>query len=65
MRDRQKLEILLARRFPGSTHQQIAAAVNAIMGLDDEWEDVPADSELLKREAEHCEFRLLRRRTTV
>ncbi len=65
MRDRQKLEILLARRFPGSTHQQIAAAVNAIMGLDDEWEDVPADSELLKREAEYCEFRLLRRRTTV
>ncbi len=65
MRDRQKLEILLARRVPGSTHQQIAAAVNAIMGLEDEWEDVPADSELMRREADHAEFRLLRRRVAI
>lgn len=37
MRDRQKLETLLARRFPGSTGEQIAAAANAIMALVDEW----------------------------
>lgn len=65
MRDRQKLETLLARRFPGSTHQQIAAAVNAIMGLEDEWEDVPPDVDLLRREADQAEFRLLRRRNAV
>jgi hypothetical protein len=35
MRDRQKIETLLARRFPGSTPGQIAAAANAIMALDD------------------------------
>jgi hypothetical protein len=62
MRDRQKLEILLARRFPGSTHEQIAAAVNAIMGLEDEWEDVPPDSELIRKEVDYSEYRLLRRR---
>jgi hypothetical protein len=62
MRDRQKIEALLARRFPGSSYQQIAAAVNAIMGLGDEWEDVPVDDELIRREADHVEFRLLRRR---
>jgi hypothetical protein len=62
MRDRQKLEILLMRRFPGSTHEQIAAAVNAIMGLEDEWEDVPADSGLMHKEVDFTEYRLLRRR---
>jgi len=35
MRDRQKIETLLARRFPGSTPGQIAAAANAIMALDE------------------------------
>lgn len=40
MIDRQKLETLLSRRFPGATHDQIAAAANAIMGLEDEWEEV-------------------------
>jgi hypothetical protein len=35
MRDRQKIETLLVRRFPGSTSGQIAAAANAIMALDD------------------------------
>ncbi len=62
MLDRQKLETLLAKRFPGSTPGQIAAAANAIMGLDDEWEDIPADSELIRRESTATEFRVLRRR---
>ena len=35
MVDRQKLETILARRFPGAPLDQIAAAANAIMALDD------------------------------
>jgi hypothetical protein len=76
MVDRQKLETLLARRFPGATGTQIAAAANAIMGLDDEWEEVAGDQDFgyhyttrcvdicaIAREAENgTEFRLLRRR---
>ncbi|HEY2905386.1 MAG TPA: hypothetical protein VGJ29_05750 [Vicinamibacterales bacterium] len=34
MIDRQQLESILQRRFPGATLDQIAAAANAIMGLD-------------------------------
>lgn len=39
MLDRQKLETVLLRRFPGATPEQIAAAVNAIMGIENEWEE--------------------------
>ena len=77
MIDRQKLETLLSRRFPGASSDQIAAAANAIMGLDSEWEEVGSDSEFdlsvislcpetcaLAREARAGnEFRLLRRRS--
>lgn len=76
MVDRQKLETLLTRRFPGATRTQIAAAANAIMGLEDEWEEVSSDQEFGYQYATHCvdicsiareaengtEFRLLRRR---
>jgi hypothetical protein len=77
MLDRQKLEAILSRRFPGSTRDQVAAAANAIMGLSDEWEEVLHDEQqfgyhysgecgnicYLAREAEAgTEFRLLRRR---
>jgi hypothetical protein len=34
MIDRQQLESILVRRFPGAALDQIAAAANAIMGLD-------------------------------
>ncbi|HYM26232.1 MAG TPA: hypothetical protein VEU08_23610 [Vicinamibacterales bacterium] len=77
MLDRQKLEVLLSRRFPASSRDQRAAAANAIMGMDDDWEDVTdqefgyhftsgcADICALAREAENgAEFRLLRRRST-
>jgi hypothetical protein len=78
MIDRQKLETVLSRRFPGATHDQVAAAANAIMGLEDEWEEVGTDQDFgynyavqctdicaLAREAESgTEFRLLRRRVT-
>jgi hypothetical protein len=77
MMDRQKLETVLSRRFPGATGGQIAAAANAIMGLEDEWEEldgeqgfglnVPVlcpDTCALAHEANAgTEFRLLRRRT--
>jgi hypothetical protein len=60
MLDRQKLETLLTKRFPGARHDQIAAAANAIMGLDDEWEEV-ADPRSLPSVADH-DYRVLRRR---
>ncbi len=77
MIDRQKLETLLCRRFPGAARDQVAAAANAIMGMEDEWEEVGTDQEFgyhfaaqcsnicaLAREAEAgAEFRLLRRRS--
>ena len=36
MIDRQQLETILCRRFPGATPEQVAAAANAIMGLNHE-----------------------------
>lgn len=36
MLDRQKVEAILTRRFPGAAHDQVAAAANAIMGLTEE-----------------------------
>lgn len=40
MIDRQMLEAILSRRFPGATLPQIATAANAIMGLNDDWLEV-------------------------
>ncbi len=63
MIDRQKLETLLGRRFPGARPDQIASAANAIMGLEDEWEEVRANGELFEAAmAAGMDFRLLRRR---
>ena len=76
MIDRDKLETVLSRRFSGAPRAQIAAAANAIMGLEDEWDEVSTEQEFgyqfsgrcadfcaLGREAESgTEFRLLRRR---
>ena len=78
MLDRQKLEALLSKRFAGAKYDQIAAAANAIMGLDDEWEEMTEADDFgyhldvqcgdvctLAREARNgAEFRVLRRRTT-
>ena len=72
-----KLETLLFRRFPEPSREQIAAAANAVMGLEDEWEEVGTQEEfghhvsvqcadicVLAREAgTGVEFRLLRRRS--
>ena len=40
MIDREKVLAVLQKRFRGSAPDQLAAAANAIVGLDDEWEDV-------------------------
>jgi hypothetical protein len=40
MVDREKVLAVLAKRFPGATTDQMAAAANAIVGLDEEWEEV-------------------------
>jgi hypothetical protein len=40
MLDREKIIAVLTRRFPTAGATQIAAAANAIVGLDDEWEEV-------------------------
>jgi hypothetical protein len=78
MIDRQKLETVLSRRFPGASNDRIASAANAIMGLEDEWQEVSTyddfgykiapghclESCSLAREAQAgTEFRVLRRRT--
>lgn len=79
MLDRQKVEIVLTRRFPGASMDQVAAAANAIMGLGEEWEEISdvqdqlgfqsavqcIDACCLAREIEQgTEFRLLRRRSS-
>ena len=40
MLDRQVIETILMRRFPGSSPSQIAAAANGIMSLGADWEEV-------------------------
>ena len=64
MLDRQKLETILTRRFPGASRDQVAVSANAIMGLDEEWEELQCqDFEALAAEvAEGAEIRVLRRR---
>ena len=42
MVDREKVAAVLKRRFPGAAAEQVAAATNAIVGLDDEWVELPA-----------------------
>ena len=70
MLDRQKIESVLIRRFPGATHVQFAAAANAIMGLEDEWEEIPGRNMCrIGREVPHDEIserdvRLFRRRAS-
>ena len=66
MLDRQKIETILTRRFPGATHQQVAAAANAIMGLSEEWEEVVDQGHEFGRVPAEIvrgsDFRLFRRR---
>jgi len=66
MLDRQKVEALLRRRFPDATVDQIAAAANGLMGLEDEWEEMgeafgPTDRMDASAEPAH-DIRVFRRR---
>ena len=78
MIDREKVLAVLHKRFPGSTLDQVAAAANAIVGLDDEWEDVTGKEPelgyhfsvqcgeicfLAEQAQQGAQFRLLRRRS--
>jgi len=64
MLDRQKVETILVRRFPGASSEQVAISANAIMGLNEEWEEVGLQDfqALTAQRAEGAEFRVLRRR---
>ena len=64
MLDRQKVETILTRRFPGATPGQVAVSANAIMGLDEEWEELQCqDFQALSVQfADGAELRVLRRR---
>jgi hypothetical protein len=64
MLDRQKVETILLRRFAGATPDQLAAAANAIMGLVDEWEEVPVSEQQTQGvgRREDVEIRVLKRR---
>lgn len=73
MLDREKVVAVLKRRFPGSAIEQVAAAANAIVGLDDEWLEVPLPPDgadrlcregcQLKRLSHDGQVRLFRRET--
>ena len=65
MLDRQKLETILVRRFPGATREQVAVSANAIMGLDDEWQEMEChDFQTLAAQfSDGAELRVLRRRS--
>ena len=64
MLDRQKLETILTRRFPGASRDQVAVSANAIMGLDEEWEELQCHDfqALAAQVAQGVEIRVLRRR---
>jgi hypothetical protein len=64
MLDRQKVETILIRRFPGASREQVAISANAIMGLGEEWEEVGSHDflALTVQRTEGAEFRVLRRR---
>lgn len=40
MLDRERIVTVLKKRFPGAGAIQIAAAANAIVGLEEEWEEL-------------------------
>ncbi|HTG98735.1 MAG TPA: hypothetical protein VL882_00630 [Vicinamibacterales bacterium] len=61
MIDREKVLAVLNKRFPEAGRENVAAAANAIVGLEDEWEEVEVR---LAQQAESGDgFKLYRRRT--
>jgi len=43
MIDREKVLTVLRKRFPLASPEDMAAAANAIVGLEEEWDDVTAE----------------------
>jgi len=64
MVDREKVLTVLHKRFPDATSAQLAAAANAIVGLEEEWDLVEPQNlaDLLDRLRRGAEVRLLERR---
>lgn len=77
MIDREKVLAVLTKRFPEAAREDVAAAANAVVGLDEEWEEVSdKEEELGYHYSPHCvdicylaqqaergdSFRLFRRR---
>jgi len=55
MIDREKVLAVLAKRFPAAACENVAAAANAIVGLDEEWEEVTdRDDELRYHYSRPC-----------
>jgi len=80
MVDREKVLAVLVKRFPNASTPEIAAAANAIVGIDQDWEEVtdreeelgyhysPTCSDIcyLAQQAERGDtFRLFRRRAPL
>lgn len=47
MVDREKVLAVLSKRFPQASREETAAAANAIVGLEEEWEEVTDRSDEL------------------
>lgn len=64
MIDREKVLAVLAHRFPHADANERAAAANAILGLEEEWEDVTGSEVCYITQPSETgdSFRLLRRR---
>ena len=64
MVDREKVLAVLKNRFPGAATGAIAAAANALVGLDeDEWEEVQPDELTTRAERlQEQDIRVYRRR---
>ena len=66
MLDREKIVVVLKRRFPGSAPGQIAAAANAIIGLEDEWVELsPPDIDWMTVCRDGCYLKGLSRRGDI
>ena len=62
MIDREKVLAVLTKRFPGAARENVAAAANAIVGLEEEWEEVDI-RHLAQQPDRDDSFKLFRRRS--
>ena len=61
MIDREKVLAVLSKRFPEAPRENVAVAANAIVGLEDEWEEV--DVRLAQQPEPEDNFKLFRLRS--